>query len=219
MTFAFGSFTLGAALLFSAFKNQSLVSLILGQKGEGISEQGESKPSAVVDVASDNGSINPKGSSAGGPVTKGAMNTYGGFKIPKGTPAHAAAMLAKGAAKIAYMSGRFPYSWGGGHSGFCVPGGVGENGGPGYDCSGCWSCVLGTMGIISSPLTSGAMASAFEAGPGKYITLWANEVHVFGKFLGVPFATGSDKEALRGGPAIGNTDDTSGFKECHPKGW
>lgn len=46
MSFAFGSFTLGAALLFSAFKNQSLVSLILGQPGQSVASQGESHPSA-----------------------------------------------------------------------------------------------------------------------------------------------------------------------------
>lgn len=46
MTFAFGSFTLGAALLVSAFKNQSLLSLILGEKGQSISSQGESHPSS-----------------------------------------------------------------------------------------------------------------------------------------------------------------------------
>lgn len=217
MTFAFGSFTLGAAMLYSAFKNQPLVSLILGKGGESLQSQHEA---ALRDVPADNGEVNPKGASVDGPVSKGAVDTYGGFKIPKGTRKSVAVKLAKGAAKIAWMSGRFPYSWGGGHDkGFCVPSGAGEHGGPGFDCSGCWSCVLGIMGIISSPLTSGSMASAFVSGPGKYITLWANEEHVFGTFLGVPFATGSAKEALRGGPAIGNTDDKSGFKECHPKGW
>jgi hypothetical protein len=217
MTFAFGSFTLGAAMLFSAFKNQSLVSLILGKGGESLSAQHEANQSALADTQAAN-EANPKASSIPG-ATVGAVDTYGGFKIPAGTPKHKAVALAKGAAKIVWMSGRFPYSWDGGHSGFCTPGGVGENGGPGFDCSGTWSCVLGVMGIISSPMSSGQMASTFISGPGKYITLWANEVHVFGKFLGVPFATGSDKEAKRGGPAIGNTDSTSGFKECHPKGW
>lgn len=47
MTFAFGSFTLGAALLFSAFKNMSLVDLIMGREGESVAAQGESHPTAT----------------------------------------------------------------------------------------------------------------------------------------------------------------------------
>lgn len=221
MTFAFGSFTLGAALLFSAIKNQSMISLILGKPGESVAEQHEKAHEENVYTGNANAGSQGTTAAIGGPVTGGPSETYGGLKIPKGTPAGIAVKLGKGAAKIAWMSGRFPYSWGGGHSTFCVADGRGENGGKGFDCSGCWSCVLGIMGIISSPMTSGAMAGAFQPGPGKYITLWANEEHVFGRYLGVPFATGHAQEAKRGGPAIGNSDDgnKSAYKECHPKGW
>jgi hypothetical protein len=44
MTFAFGSFTLGAALLFSAFKNMSLIDLVMGRPGESVASQGEHHP-------------------------------------------------------------------------------------------------------------------------------------------------------------------------------
>jgi D-alanyl-D-alanine carboxypeptidase len=76
MTFAFGSFTLGAALLFSAFKNQSLVSLILGQKGEGISEQGESHPSANVSEEPNTADslVNNAAGAAAGAITKAPKN-------------------------------------------------------------------------------------------------------------------------------------------------
>lgn len=47
MTFAFGSFTLGAALLFSAFKNMSLIDLVMGRPGQSVASQGESHPSAT----------------------------------------------------------------------------------------------------------------------------------------------------------------------------
>lgn len=212
MSFGFGAFTVGAALLYSAFKNESFMSLILGQnKGKSVAEQGESHPSAETSApVTESGAVTPTAQASGH-----------GLKIPAGTPKSVAAKLSKGIAKILWMSGRFPYSWGGGHSAICQPGGAGENGGPGFDCSGCWSCVLGVMGILSGALTSGAMAEQFAPGPGKYITLWANSEHVFGRFLGVPFATGHAREAKRGGPAIGNSDDgnKAAYKECHPKGW
>lgn len=44
MTFAFGSFTLGAALLYSAFKNMSVIDLVMGRPGESIAAQGEHHP-------------------------------------------------------------------------------------------------------------------------------------------------------------------------------
>lgn len=214
MTFGYGAFALGAALLYSAFQNSSLIDVILGRKGESISAQGESHPSSETVASS------PSGSAAKGPAVAPA-GVDKRLKVPTKVPKHIASALAKGAAKITWMSGRFPYSWGGGHEAACKAGGRGENGGPGFDCSGCWSCVLIVMGIITAPMTSGQMAGAFEPGPGKYITLWANNVHVFGRFLGVAFATGSGKEAKRGGPAIGNSDNGSKgeYTECHPKGW
>jgi len=45
MTFAFFAFTLGAALLESAFKDQSMIDLILGRPGKDIASQGQSNPS------------------------------------------------------------------------------------------------------------------------------------------------------------------------------
>lgn len=63
MTFAFGSFTLGAALLFSAFKNMSMIDLVLGRPGETIASQGEHHPgnesSGGVAVTSTEETANP----------------------------------------------------------------------------------------------------------------------------------------------------------------
>jgi hypothetical protein len=204
VSFAFGSFTLGAALLFSAFKNQTLISLILGEPGTSVASQGESHPSAS------------GGSSAGG-GSGGSASVANLGNIPK----NIAGRIAKGVAAANKMAGRYPYSWGGGHDTLCVPSGAAEHGGVGFDCSGCWSCVLASMGVITAPMTSGEMASSFAKGPGKYITLYANANHVFGKIGGVWFATGSDKEAKRGGPAWGNNDagNKREYTICHPKGF
>lgn len=213
MTFAFGSFTLGAALLFSAFKNQSLVSLILGQKGEGISEQGESHPSAVVAETAP--------TEVGGQGQVGARSVAGGesgLKVPAGTPSAKAKGLTKMIAWAVANSHRWPYFYGGGHPQLCKPSGSPA----GYDCSGSWSCLMAQAGIISTPMTSGAMAAAFAPGPGKYITLYANEGHVWGYLLGVPMGTGEEAQGKnRGGFAIGNGDVTNkgAYTECHPKGW
>jgi hypothetical protein len=68
MTFAFGAFTLGAALLISAFKDQSLVSLVLGQPGKSIEGQGHSDPSIQPSVANASGAVNAGGVALGGSV-------------------------------------------------------------------------------------------------------------------------------------------------------
>lgn len=212
MTFAFGAFTLGGALLFSAFKNQSLVSLILGKGGESIESQHQS---SLIDTQGAE-EANPKGSTAAG---GGEFETFGGFKVPAGTPKRVAMKLAKGAAWIAKNSHRWAYCWGGGHNSTFSP--VGDNC-KGYDCSGSWSAILHEMGILKEPLVSGAMAADFVKGPGKYITVYANEGHVWGYFLGIVCGTGTEAEgAHRGGFAIGNGDvtDKSAYVECHPKGW
>lgn len=83
----------------------------------------------------------------------------------------------KSAAKELESKG-FPYSWGGGHDASFAPGGEGENGGPGYDCSGAVSFVLHKAGVLSSPLTSGSMGSVLAPGPGA-VTVFYNAGHTF----------------------------------------
>lgn len=126
--------------------------------------------------------------------------------------------LTKGISKANELSGKFPYVWGGGHAQIGVPTGRG------YDCSGAVSAVLGAMGVLRTPLTSGELAAWGVPGPGKFITIYANSVHTFmrininGKWQW--FGTGSDKEALRGGPAWGNHDpELPAYSIRHPKGY
>ncbi|MGH2941066.1 MAG: transglycosylase SLT domain-containing protein [Solirubrobacterales bacterium] len=73
-----------------------------------------------------------------------------------------------------------PYSWGGGHDPNFSPGGEGENGGPGYDCSGAVSFVLHQAGVLKEPLTSGNMGSVLAPGPGA-VTVFYNAGHTFMK--------------------------------------
>lgn len=118
------------------------------------------------------------------------------------------------------VSGKYPYVWGGGHSQIGVPSGGG------FDCSGAVSGAVGQLpGVLSTPLTSGQFADVFPGGEGKYITIYGNSVHVFMKIKinGVWhwFGTGSDKQALRGGPAWGNNDfaDAKQYQVSHPPGY
>jgi hypothetical protein len=77
-------------------------------------------------------------------------------------------------------SKNLPYSWGGGHDPNFSPGGEGENGGPGYDCSGAVSFVLHQAGVLDEPLTSGSMGSVLKPGPGA-VTVFYNAEHTFMK--------------------------------------
>lgn len=139
--------------------------------------------------------------------------------------------LNKGVQKAAQLSGKYPYKWGGGHSQIGVPtpgipGGSPGTAGPpaGYDCSGAVSAVLGAMEVLKTPLTSGSLASFGLPGPGNFVTIYANAVHTFMK-ININgtwrwFGTGSDKQALRGGPAWGNHDpNLSAYVVRHPPGF
>jgi hypothetical protein len=143
-----------------------------------------------------------------GPV--GLQGTASGLQSPF--------VLTKGISKANELSGKYPYVWGGGHAQIGVP----THGG--YDCSGAVSAVLGAMGLLSVPLVSGDLAHWGVAGPGKFITIYANQIHTFmkininGKWQW--FGTGSDKEAIRGGPAWGNHDPELGaYQVRHPLGY
>jgi cell wall-associated NlpC family hydrolase len=63
-----------------------------------------------------------------------------------------------------------PYVYGGGHASFV------DNA---YDCSGSVSYALAAGGLLSAPETSGELESWGAPGPGKWITVYASEGHVY----------------------------------------
>jgi hypothetical protein len=89
----------------------------------------------------------------------------GQFPIPQGIPEVVQRVIA-GANAIA----DFPYVFGGGHASF-----VSNS----YDCSGSVSYALAAGGLLSTPETSGTLESWGAAGPGKWITIYANAGHVY----------------------------------------
>jgi peptidoglycan hydrolase CwlO-like protein len=98
-----------------------------------------------------------------------------------------------------------PYRFGGGHGSFHDSA---------YDCSGSVSYVLGAAGLLSAPLDSTGFESWGEAGPGRWITVYANSGHAWMTIAGRRFDTGG------GGGSRWHSDsrDGSGFVARHPPG-
>jgi cell wall-associated NlpC family hydrolase len=73
-----------------------------------------------------------------------------------------------------------PYRFGGGHGTFI------DNA---YDCSGSLSFVFASAGLLNTTMTSGALESWGQPGPGKWITIFANAGHTFMYIAGLRFDT------------------------------
>jgi peptidoglycan hydrolase CwlO-like protein len=131
-----------------------------------------------------------------------AVNTGGMVQPPPGAPAAVREMIAAGNA-IATL----PYIWGGGHASFQSPG---------YDCSGSVSYVLAAAGLLSAPEVSGEFMSYGDPGPGQWVTIYANTVHVWMEIAGwrfdtVALAEDGSRWAQGGG-------EFAGFVVRHPPG-
>jgi peptidoglycan hydrolase-like protein with peptidoglycan-binding domain len=100
-----------------------------------------------------------------------------------------------------------PYVWGGGHGSFQSVG---------YDCSGSVSYALHGAGLLSSPEDSSALESYGEAGPGRYITIYANADHAFMVIDGKRFDTVALAET--GTRWSSSMTSTAGYVVRHPDG-
>ncbi len=100
-----------------------------------------------------------------------------------------------------------PYVYGGGHGSFQSVG---------YDCSGSVSYALHGGGLLSAPEDSSELEGYGEAGPGRYITIYANAEHAFMVIDGKRFDTIAQAETgTRWASSVG---DTSGYVVRHPDG-
>ncbi len=138
------------------------------------------------------------------PVAGGeSVGGNGAIPIPSGVPEAVQRVIAGGNA-IA----DFPYIWGGGHASFVANG---------YDCSGSVSYALAAGGLLNSPLVSGDLANWGEAGPGRWITIYANAGHTFMDVDGMWFDT-----AGRSGPYASRwlvaQPSLGGYAVRHPPG-
>jgi cell wall-associated NlpC family hydrolase len=101
-----------------------------------------------------------------------------------------------------------PYIWGGGHASFYSYG---------YDCSGSVSFALFGGGLIPEPLTSGSLEGWGSAGPGKWITVYANATHTFAEIAGLRWDTVGDAQGT--GPRWHLMPNShAGFVVRHPPG-
>jgi cell wall-associated NlpC family hydrolase len=100
-----------------------------------------------------------------------------------------------------------PYKWGGGHGAWSDSG---------YDCSGSVSFALAGAGLLDSPLDSTGFMSWGDAGPGRYISIYANHGHAFMVVAGLRFDTSGAQGGTRWQPAAGRS--YSGFVVRHPPG-
>jgi peptidoglycan hydrolase-like protein with peptidoglycan-binding domain len=100
-----------------------------------------------------------------------------------------------------------PYIFGGGHGSFQSSG---------YDCSGSVSYALHGGGLLSTPEDSSQLESYGEAGPGKYITIYANSGHAFMVVDGKRFDTIALQET--GTRWSSSIESTGGYVVRHPDG-
>jgi cell wall-associated NlpC family hydrolase len=75
---------------------------------------------------------------------------------------------------------RSPYLWGGGHGAWQDKG---------YDCSGSVSYALAAGGMLGYSQTSGQLMNWGVEGPGRWLTIYANQGHVFMYVAGLRFDT------------------------------
>jgi peptidoglycan hydrolase CwlO-like protein len=100
-----------------------------------------------------------------------------------------------------------PYIWGGGHGSF-------ES--EGYDCSGAVSYALHGGGFLESPLDSTGLETWGEAGPGQWITVYANAGHAWMVVAGIAFDTVGGPGPRWHDPWV---DSPEGFVARHPAGY
>lgn len=100
-----------------------------------------------------------------------------------------------------------PYQYGGGHG----------RASRGLDCSGSVSYVLRNAGLMNGSTTSGGFRKFGKAGAGKWITVFANDGHVFMTICGLRLDTSSRGTGI--GPRYSTKPRKTGdFKVRHPAG-
>jgi hypothetical protein len=130
------------------------------------------------------------------------VGTDGLAVAPAGAPAQVVALIAAGNA-IASL----PYKYGGGHKSFDDRA---------YDCSGSVSFALHGAGLLDETLDSTGLAGWGQAGPGAWITIYANKTHTYLIVGGLRFDTSGQKQAGTRWQAAPRSSKS--FKIRHPAG-
>jgi cell wall-associated NlpC family hydrolase len=129
-----------------------------------------------------------------------SVSGSGAIAIPASAPEVIQRVIA-GANEIA----DFPYVFGGGHASFV------DNA---YDCSGSVSYALAAGGLLSAPETSGELESWGAAGPGRYISVYANAGHTYMYVDGIMYNTAGRSGVYASRWQVGSVDN-AGFVVRH----
>jgi peptidoglycan hydrolase-like protein with peptidoglycan-binding domain len=150
---------------------------------------------------------------ASGPVGKATLNSDGTVTPPTGAPQ--AVVDAINAANSIIDK---PYQVGGGH---------GKWNDSAYDCSGAVSFALHGANLLSAPEDSTQLESYGSAGPGQWMTIYADAGHTFIVIAGLAFDTahygpttpgGSGPRWLTPANATANLQDGGNYIVRHPSG-
>jgi hypothetical protein len=158
----------------------------------------------VAPASAGSGGTSADGSGGGGSgctARRDAQLDNGKATIPCDAPGRVANVI-QAANRIAKGH---PYCYGGGHGSFrdnC------------YDCSGAVSYALHGGRFVSSPMPSGSYMSWGRKGKGNWITVFANNGHVYAKIAGLRWDTSMTAGA---GPGWSKQNrSSSGFRVRHP---
>jgi hypothetical protein len=101
------------------------------------------------------------------------------------------------------------YVWGGGHRSWLSRG---------YDCSGAVGYALHGAGMLGVTMVSGQLEHWGEPGAGRWITVYANQEHVFMVVAGLRFDTRGDLAGTSGPRWHRSWVEPRGFAPRHPRG-
>jgi hypothetical protein len=148
------------------------------------------------------------GGKGGTNLDQAAIDSRGLAIIPDTAPRKLVALM-HAANDVAHK----PYVYGGGHG--RVAGEIWTD--SAYDCSGSVSYALASAGYLDGPETSGTLMGFGKPGPGKWVTIFANEGHTFMVVAGLRFDTsGRQNTGTRWQPA--DARSYAGFTVRHPVG-
>jgi peptidoglycan hydrolase-like protein with peptidoglycan-binding domain len=140
---------------------------------------GAAGPAGAASAAGAAGPAGPTG--AAGPTGTATLRADGTAVAPADAPPEIVAMIEAGN-RIAIL----PYRYGGGHQSF-------ED--TAYDCSGSVSYSLHGADLLDSPLASGGLGEWGAAGSGRWVTIYANDEHVYMVVAGLRFDTSGQKQS------------------------
>jgi cell wall-associated NlpC family hydrolase len=147
--------------------------------------------------------LDTSGATGSVPGRRARLNADGTATPPEGAPEAVRRIIAAGN-EIA----KFPYVYGGGHRSFVDTA---------YDCSGSVSYALRAAGLVERPMVSGEFARAGAPGPGKWVTIYANDGHMFMVVAGLRYDT-SGRSGPRGSRWQTAMRSTKGLEVRHPPG-